>query len=115
VLPYYVLEEGLAAAHVTARQVEAVWVKQANACPSAGFPAPVKSLQADLTAIDGRVGSGSNSPLSAVTLNATPGSCTLAVGSPPANFWPVSILRIVPKHLRQICHSSRHGLSNNLW
>ena len=45
-----VVEERLAAAHVTARQVEAVWVKQANAGPSAGFPAAAKSLQADLTA-----------------------------------------------------------------
>jgi len=33
-----VVEERLAAAHVTARQVEAVWVKQANAGPSGGGP-----------------------------------------------------------------------------
>jgi hypothetical protein len=45
-----VVEERLAAAGVTSRQVEAVWIKQANANPSKGFPAEAKTLQADLTA-----------------------------------------------------------------
>lgn len=45
-----VVEERLAAAHVNPRQVQAVWVKQANGNPSKGFPAEAKTLQTDLTA-----------------------------------------------------------------
>jgi lysophospholipase L1-like esterase len=43
-----VVDERLAAAHVTAKQVQVVWIKQANAQPSAGWPAATKQLQADL-------------------------------------------------------------------
>lgn len=45
-----VVGERLAAAGVTAKQVEAVWIKQANAGPTAPFPAEAKKLQADLVA-----------------------------------------------------------------
>src|SRR5205085_8195431 len=45
-----VVDERLATAHVTAKQVEVVWIKQANAAPSAGWPAATKQLQADLIA-----------------------------------------------------------------
>ncbi|MDE3165600.1 MAG: SGNH/GDSL hydrolase family protein [Acidobacteriota bacterium] len=45
-----VVEDRLAAAGVTAKQVEAAWIKQANAQPSAPFPAEAKRLQADLEA-----------------------------------------------------------------
>ena len=45
-----VVGERLSAAHVTGPQVEAVWVKQANAGPVAPFPAEAKKLQADLVA-----------------------------------------------------------------
>lgn len=43
-----VADERLAAAHVTTAQVEAVWIKQANAGPTAPFPTEAKRLQADL-------------------------------------------------------------------
>jgi lysophospholipase L1-like esterase len=45
-----VVEDRLAAAHVTAKQVQVAWIKQANALPSAGWPAATKQLQADLVA-----------------------------------------------------------------
>ena len=45
-----VVEERLAAAGVTAKQVQAAWIKQANAGPTAPFPAEAKKLQADLIA-----------------------------------------------------------------
>jgi hypothetical protein len=45
-----VVDDRLAAAHVTAKQVEAVWVKQANAGPTAPFPAEARKLEADLAA-----------------------------------------------------------------
>jgi hypothetical protein len=45
-----VVEERLSQAGVTAAQVEAVWLKQANAQPSKGFPAEAKRLQEDLVA-----------------------------------------------------------------
>ena len=41
-------DERIAAAGVTAKQVQVVWVKQANARPSEGFPAAAQALQADL-------------------------------------------------------------------
>ncbi len=43
-----VVDERLAAARVTAPQVQVVWMKQANPQPSAGFPTEAKKLQADL-------------------------------------------------------------------
>jgi hypothetical protein len=43
-------EERLAAAGVTEKQVQAVWLKQANAGPTAAFPAEAKKLEADLVA-----------------------------------------------------------------
>jgi hypothetical protein len=45
-----VVEQRLAEAGVTPAQVEAVWLKQANAQPSAGFPADAKKLEADVVA-----------------------------------------------------------------
>jgi hypothetical protein len=45
-----VVDQRLAEAHVTANQVQVVWIKQANANPSTGFPAAAKKLQADLIA-----------------------------------------------------------------
>jgi lysophospholipase L1-like esterase len=45
-----VVGERLAAVGVTAKQVEVAWIKQANAGPTAPFPAEVKKLQADLVA-----------------------------------------------------------------
>jgi lysophospholipase L1-like esterase len=45
-----VVERRLSAAGVAGNQVEAVWIKQANAQPSAAFPAEAKRLQADLVA-----------------------------------------------------------------
>jgi hypothetical protein len=45
-----VVEQRLSAAGVAGNQVEAVWIKQANAQPSAAFPAEAKRLQADLVA-----------------------------------------------------------------
>jgi len=45
-----VVGERLAAAAVTAEQVQVVWIKQANANPAKGFPAEAATLQADLTA-----------------------------------------------------------------
>ena len=47
------VDRRLAAAGVTARQVEAVWLKEAIARPTEAFPADAKRLQADLRAIDG--------------------------------------------------------------
>ena len=41
-------DERIAAAGVTAKQVQVVWLKQANARPSEGFPAAAKALQADI-------------------------------------------------------------------
>jgi hypothetical protein len=43
-----VVEQRLQAAGVTARQVEAVWMKQANGKPTEGFPTEAKKLQADV-------------------------------------------------------------------
>jgi hypothetical protein len=43
-------QERLTAAGVTAAQVQVVWLKQANARPTHGFPAEAKKLQADLVA-----------------------------------------------------------------
>ena len=43
-----VVEDRLAAAHVTAKQVQVAWIKQANAQPNTGWPAAAKQLQADL-------------------------------------------------------------------
>jgi hypothetical protein len=43
-----VAEERLAAAGVTAKQVQVAWIKQANAGPTEAFPAETKKLQADL-------------------------------------------------------------------
>jgi hypothetical protein len=43
-----VVEERLAAAGVTAQDVQAVWLKQANAQPTQGFPDAAKKLEADL-------------------------------------------------------------------
>ena len=45
-----VAEERLAAAGVTPKQVQVAWIKQANAQPSAPFPAETKKLQADVVA-----------------------------------------------------------------
>jgi hypothetical protein len=45
-----VAEERLADARVTARQVQVVWLKQANAGPTADFPAEAKKLEGDLVA-----------------------------------------------------------------
>ena len=45
-----VVEDRLSAAHVTAKQVQVVWLKQANAQPTEGWPAAAKKLQADLVA-----------------------------------------------------------------
>jgi hypothetical protein len=45
-----VVEERLAQAGVTSKQVEAAWIKQANAGPTAPFPVEAKKLQADLVA-----------------------------------------------------------------
>jgi hypothetical protein len=47
---WQVVGERLAWAGVTAKQVQAAWLKQANAQPSAAFPAEAKRLQADLEA-----------------------------------------------------------------
>ena len=47
---WQVVDERLAAAQVTAKQVQVVWMKQANAAPSAGWPAAAKQLQTDLVA-----------------------------------------------------------------
>jgi hypothetical protein len=47
---FWTVVEELTAAAVTAAQVQAVWIKQANANPSKGFPAEAAALQADLTA-----------------------------------------------------------------
>lgn len=43
-----VVSERLGAAGVAAKQVEAAWIKQANAGPTAPFPAEAKKLEADL-------------------------------------------------------------------
>jgi hypothetical protein len=43
-------DERLAAAGVTAKQVQAVWIKQANARPGEGFPEAAKVLQNDMVA-----------------------------------------------------------------
>ena len=43
-----VSDERLKAAGVTPRQVQAVWIKQANGQPTGGFPAETKELQWDL-------------------------------------------------------------------
>jgi hypothetical protein len=43
-----VAEERLAAAGVTAKQVQVAWIKQANAGPTAAFPVEARKLQADL-------------------------------------------------------------------
>jgi lysophospholipase L1-like esterase len=43
-----VVAERLAAAKVTAKQVQVVWIKQANPQPDTGWPAATKQLQADL-------------------------------------------------------------------
>ena len=43
-------ESRLRAAGVTAAQVQVVWLKQANAGPSASFPTEAKKLQADIVA-----------------------------------------------------------------
>jgi hypothetical protein len=40
----------LAEAHLTAKQVEVAWIKQANAMPAEGFPAAARRLQADVVA-----------------------------------------------------------------
>jgi hypothetical protein len=45
-----VADERLAAAGVSARQVQAVWLKQANPNPTAGFPVEAKKLEDDLVA-----------------------------------------------------------------
>ncbi len=45
-----VVDQRLTEADVTAPQVDVVWLKQANAQPSAGFPADAKKLQADIVA-----------------------------------------------------------------
>jgi hypothetical protein len=45
-----VADERLADAHVSAKQVQVVWLKQANAGPTAPFPAEAKKLEADLVA-----------------------------------------------------------------
>jgi lysophospholipase L1-like esterase len=45
-----VADERLAAAQVAPKQVQVVWIKQANAAPTAGWPAATKQLQADLVA-----------------------------------------------------------------
>ena len=45
-----VVDQRLREAGVTARQVEAVWLKQANAQPTAPFPAEAKRLEADVAA-----------------------------------------------------------------
>ncbi len=45
-----VVAERLKQAGVTARQVQAAWVKQANARPSEGFPGAARKLQADVEA-----------------------------------------------------------------
>jgi lysophospholipase L1-like esterase len=47
---WQVVNERLAAAHVTPQQVQVAWIKQANPQPSAAFPAEVIQLQADLAA-----------------------------------------------------------------
>jgi hypothetical protein len=46
-----VVDENLKTAGVTRAQVQAVWIKQADAGPSQGFPAYAKTLQAELTRI----------------------------------------------------------------
>jgi hypothetical protein len=47
--PYWeVNDQRLAAAGVTGKQVQVVWIKQANAGPSEGFPAAAKALQNDV-------------------------------------------------------------------
>jgi hypothetical protein len=46
-----VVDQRLQAAGVTRAQVQAVWIKQADAGPSQGFPAYAKKLQAELTRI----------------------------------------------------------------
>jgi len=45
-----VVDDRLSAAGVTAKQVQAVWLKQANAGPTAPFPAETRKLQGDLVA-----------------------------------------------------------------
>jgi len=45
-----VVDQRLNAAGVTGAQVEVVWIKQANAQPTAAFPAEAKRLQTDLVA-----------------------------------------------------------------
>jgi lysophospholipase L1-like esterase len=45
-----VVDERLVAAGVTAQDVQAVWLKQANAQPNQGFPAAAKKLEAGLVA-----------------------------------------------------------------
>lgn len=45
------VEQRLREAGVTARQVQAVWIKQADAGPNSGFPAYARTLQAELARI----------------------------------------------------------------
>jgi hypothetical protein len=45
-----VVDDRLSAVGVTANQVQAVWLKQANAGPTAPFPSEARKLQADLVA-----------------------------------------------------------------
>ena len=47
---WQVVEDRLAAAGVTAQDVQAVWLKQANAQPTQGFPDAAKKLDADVVA-----------------------------------------------------------------
>ncbi|SPE37598.1 hypothetical protein SBA3_2670017 [Candidatus Sulfopaludibacter sp. SbA3] len=47
---WQVVEQRLAAEHATPAQVQVVWVKQANAGPTAPFPVEARRLQADLVA-----------------------------------------------------------------
>jgi hypothetical protein len=47
--PYWEVDmQRIAAAGVTAKQVQAVWIKQANAHPTEGFPDAAKALQKDV-------------------------------------------------------------------
>lgn len=43
-----VVDQRLAEAHVTGKQVQVVWIKQANPQPNQGWPTATKQLQADL-------------------------------------------------------------------
>jgi lysophospholipase L1-like esterase len=53
--PWQVLAQRLQAAGVTPSQVQVVWIKQADAQPSKGFPAEAQTLQSELATIVQRV------------------------------------------------------------